>query len=247
MKTSSELGKNLTGIALSPFDGKELVDYVQRSPTSQGDASALLEARRAWSEEAEPVGSVPPPMTLKGAGKQVVQALKGTNPAVFMDCLGERLGFERTGVRLYDALIAKRDAAGELRGGPSRADLDRLRADELRHFEVLTETVTRLGGDPTVVTPGADVAGVEAMGLLQVLTDPRTTFEQALHAILVAELADNDGWRTLIELVQDTGQEGMLEPFRKAQEDEDRHLREVRAWAAALKRQALGLGASASA
>jgi rubrerythrin len=162
-----------------------------------------------------------------------------------MDCLGERLGFERTGTRLYDALIAKRVAAGALPGAPARADLERLREDELRHFELLTETVTRLGGDPTVMTPAADVAGVEAMGLLQVVTDPRTTFEQALHAILVAELADNDGWRSLIELCQGVGQDALIEPFKQAQQEEDRHLREVRAWLTALKRNAVGIGPSA--
>jgi hypothetical protein len=40
----------------------------------------------------------------------------------------------------------------------------------------------------------------EAMGLMQVLTDPKTSVAQALHAILVAEMPDNVAWEELIEL-----------------------------------------------
>ena len=60
--------------------------------------------------------------------------------------------------------------------------------------------IQSLGGDPTAQTPAADVTGVEGMGLMQVLTDPKTTVAQALHAILVAEMTDNAAWEELIEL-----------------------------------------------
>lgn len=247
MKTSSELGKNLTGIGMSAADSKRLIDYAKRAPAPAGDETALLEAREAWSRESEPVGTVPPPATLKGAGKQMAQALQGKRPAVFMDLLGERLCFERTGTRLYEALIAKRVASGDLPGAPTQRELERMRTEELRHFGILQEAVATLGGDPTVMTPAADVAGVEAVGLLQVLTDPRTTFQQALHAILVAELADNDGWRTLIALAEGLGQEALMNGFREAQRDEDRHLADVRRWLGAIQRANLELAPSAEA
>lgn len=247
MKTeSSELGRNVTGIGMSPVDGKKLVEYAREAPAPSGDETALLDARKAWAKHSEPVGSVPPPVSLKGVGKQALQALQGKNPAVFMDCVGERLGFERTGVRLYEALIAKRVANGRVRGGPGRAELERMRDEELAHFGMLKEAVEKLGGDPTVLTPSADVAGVEALGLLQVLTDPRTTLEQALGAILIAELADNDGWHLLIELAQGLGQKSLVAKFQAARQEEDRHLSDVRRWCTAMKQVSLGTEAGAS-
>lgn len=247
MKTTSEMGKNVTGIALSPTDSQKSIECAERAPAPAGDETVLLEARQAWSRESDPLGSVPLPATLRGAGKQVVQALKGKHPTVYMDCVAERLAFERTGTRLYEALLAKLVAVGELPGGPTRAELERFRNDELRHFELLREAVGFLGGDPTVVTPAADAAGVEAVGLMQVLTDPRTTFDQALHAILVAELADNDGWRALIDLTTGLGQDELAERFRGAQRDEDRHLADVRRWLSSIKRTSVGLDGSAHA
>ena len=49
-----------------------------------------------------------------------LQALKGGPPTQFLDKLGERLAFERTGVRLYEALISKHEALGSFAGGPDR-------------------------------------------------------------------------------------------------------------------------------
>ena len=58
-------------------------------------------------------------------------------------------------------------------------------------------------------TPCADVTGAESIGLLQVVSDPKTTVDQSLHAILVAELADNAGWEELIALAREMGQDDM--------------------------------------
>ena len=63
-----------------------------------------------------------------------------------------------------------------------------------------------MGADPTAETPSADVIGVASQGLLQVITDPRTTLSQSLEAMLTAELTDNDGWETLAALADDLGQ-----------------------------------------
>ena len=60
-------------------------------------------------------------------------------------------------------------------------DLETIRADEARHFRLIAEAIESLGGDPTSQTPSADLAGVESMGLVQVLNDPRTSIAQSLH------------------------------------------------------------------
>jgi hypothetical protein len=87
-----------------------------------------------------------------------------------------------------------------------------------------------LGADPTAITPSANVASVEAMGIVQVITDPRTTLAQSLHAMLVAELADTEGWEILIELATRLGHDGMGDDFRDALRAEERHLAHVRQW-----------------
>ena len=69
--------------------------------------------------------------------------------------------------------------------------------------------IRSIGADPTVQTPSADVDGVASMGLIQVLTDPRTSVAQCLEAILIAELADNDGWQMLILFAEKMGMDDM--------------------------------------
>jgi hypothetical protein len=147
----------------------------------------------------------------------------------FMDKLGERLAFERSGVRLYNALIAKLDLFGSWPGGPTRVELESIRDDELTHFLLLNEVIRRLGGDPAAVTPSADLVDLTAMGLRQALGDPRTNLLQSLEAILIAELVDRECWGRLIELAHDTGP-ALVAAFEEAHQQEEAHLARVRAW-----------------
>ena len=150
--------------------------------------------------------------------------------AVLLDKLSERLAFERMGTRLYDALINKCEILGESSPGPTLADLQQIRDEELRHFLLLKRAITELGGDPTVQSPCADVTGVASLGILQVLTDPRTSVTQCLQAILTAELTDNDGWQLLINLTDTLGHSDMAKEFQSALENEEEHLKNVRGW-----------------
>jgi hypothetical protein len=95
---------------------------------------------------------------------------------------------------------------------------------------MLGKAIESLGGDSTAQTPAADVTGVEGAGLMQVLTDPKTTVAQALHAILIAEMADNAAWEELIEIAHGAGQEALAETFATAQEQEAEHLAHVQNW-----------------
>lgn len=224
-------GRNRTGIAISPIDSKELIEAgLATKPSMAGDDETASAMRLDYASGSEPVGTVPPPATVKGAVGTVVKAVKGESMSVFMDKLGERLAFERTGTRLYAALITKFKASTPLPGGPTLEDLVEIQADEHRHFELVSEVMTTLGGDPTAVTPSADVAAVASMGLPQVITDPRTTFKQCLDAILVAELVDNDGWTLLATLAERLGHTEIAQKFRAALEEEADHLAMVRSW-----------------
>ncbi len=117
-----------------------------------------------------------------------MQALKGKDPIIFLDKLGESLAFERTGTRLYEGLLDKFDAEGSWAGGPSRDELIHFHHEELAHFQMLRNAMVDLGGDPTSVTPSADVAGVTSEGVLKVVTDPRTSLSESLDALRASTL-----------------------------------------------------------
>jgi hypothetical protein len=94
-----------------------------------------------------------------------------------------------------------------------------------------------LGADPTAQTPSADLVGVETMGLMQAVTDPRTNLAQTLHALLMAELGDEAGWEILIAFAEQMGQEEMAKRFREAEAHEQEHVFKVREWYQALTLQ----------
>jgi hypothetical protein len=231
MKNTVETGKNRTGIDLSPVDKKELIEGALATiPSMTGDEHTLEEARAPYLEERATIGSMPPPASIKGVASTVVDAVKGTRATVFLDKLGERLAFERTGSRLYTALLGKFDASEPLPGGPERADLEKIQREETAHFEMLREAMLSLGADPTAITPSADVAAVSSLGLLQVIGDPRMNLDQSLQAILVAELVDNDCWSVLVELARAGGHDELAARFEVALAEEAEHLANVRAW-----------------
>jgi hypothetical protein len=232
MKKPTDLGTNRTGIQASPFDSKKSEESGTGPvmPIESGGAESLAAERTHWSRQADPVGTMPLPLSAKGMVTSAVEALKGDSPTVFLDKLGERLAYERTGVRLYEALLAKLPASDLHEGGPDVEEVRRIRDDELRHFVELKGAMETLGADPTAITPCADVVAVASGGIVKVLTDPRTTLSQCLEALLMVELMDNDGWVMLIQLAEGYGKQEMADLFRRALADEDRHLAQVREW-----------------
>ncbi len=227
------MGLNRTGIGLSPLLASEMMEGTANAGTTASEQTGvqeLAEVRKDYGTRHEQVGTMPPPSSLKGMAKTVKDALKGRQPTILLDRLGDRLAFERTGVCLYEAFLDKFDALGSWEGGPSRADIESISQDELRHFELLHRAIESLGADPTTVTPTADISGVESLGVLQVVADPRTTLPQALHAILSVELIDSDGWRMLADLAQLMGHADLAVGMEAALRDEERHLALVRGW-----------------
>jgi rubrerythrin len=227
---SEHVGMNKTGIQMSPIDSKEMLKDDGSARGEPGDESSLVDVRSSYIADADGVGSVPLPGTVTGALNMGLQMLKGDSPQILLDKLGERLAFERTGARLYDALITKCEVMLDGQISMSIDDLMAIRSDEARHFLMLADAIESLGGDPTSQTPSADIVGVESSGLVQVLNDPRTSLAQSLHAIVTAELSDKAGWETL-ELNE------MVNDFTMALNDEREHLALVQTW----YEEALGL------
>jgi rubrerythrin len=231
MKKPTDIGRNRTGIATSPVDAARLAegaDLLKIVPIVSG--RRLGQERMAFARSAPPVGTMSPPASLSGAARALAGALQGEKLTVLLDQVGERLAFERTGYRLYEGLIAKLAGADPHPGGPTEEELRFIRDQELEHFHLLCRAAERLGGDPTVMTPSADVVGVASQGLLAVVADSHTTFNQALKAILVAELTDVDSWELLASLADALDQEEMAAEFEQAAEHEEQHLVLVRSW-----------------
>lgn len=236
--TQSEMGHNRTGIATSPKLTQEMVTGAEQfAAPADGDERIIAQVRQQYARDADPIGSVPPPVTLTGAAKTAARGVKGARPTQFVDKLGERLAFERTGVRLYGALISKLDAYGAFDGGPAREALVEIMNQEHQHFALLADAVTQVGGDPTVITPSADLHATMTAGVMAVMVDPRTTFAQCLEAALLAELADNAAWEVLAELAEQNGEAELATAFEAARAQEVVHLENVQSWIAAAQKR----------
>jgi rubrerythrin len=206
---------NQSGMLSAEDGGEKMMQNIELTRPPRGDERDLAKIRLEYAKEADPVGTLPEPQP-EGIAR------------VLMDKLGERLAFERSGTRLYDALMVK--CSSDKSAGVPAKDLRHIRDEEAVHFALVGAAIESLGGDPTAQTPSADVAGVEGMGLMQVLNDPKTTVAQALHAILVAEMTDNAAWDELIELASQVGNDDLVARFTKARDEEREHLEKVQGW-----------------
>jgi rubrerythrin len=230
MINKTPLGWNRTGIATSRDMAAEMTRAAASLPWQAGSADDLHRVRAAYVANASVFGTMPPPASLKEAALDTLQLLKGNKAAVLLDELGNRLAFERTGSRLYEALLTRVEAGPSWAGGPLVEDVVAIHADEMRHFQLIKQCIERLGSDPTVITPCANVSAVASLGLVQVMSDPRIPLRYALNGILTAELTDHDGWSMLIELASSLGQAEMAAEFREALASEELHLQRVRGW-----------------
>jgi rubrerythrin len=215
METMTEVGMNHSGMLVAEDGGEKMLENTALTKPRSGDETELAKIRLQYAKEADPVGTLPEPQ-------------QSGVMAVLMDKLGERMAFERAGTRLYDALMVK--CAADPAKIVSSKDLKHIRDEEAVHFALVGAAIQSLGGDPTAQTPAADVTGVEGAGLMQVLTDPKTTVAQALHAILVAEMIDNAAWDELIELTGQAGNDELVARFSKARDEEQGHLDKVQDW-----------------
>jgi len=218
---------NRTGMQTSPELAEELIEGASSAPpSSEGGPEEIAEYRGEYITEGFPIGSMP----MMPASEEGEADEEQAGMAVFLDKLSERLAFERTGTRLYEALLNKCEMLGEQSPGPTLEDIEHIGREELEHFLMLNKTITEIGGDPTVQSPCADMAGVASMGIMQVLTDPRSSMAQCLQAMLTAELTDNAGWELLIKLADNLGYDDLKTEFESALADEEEHLLNVRNW-----------------
>ena len=230
MQNAIKMGLNHTGAQMSPKDTEAQVKAAQEVlPDVPGGPEKIAQARATEAAQADPLGSVPIPGSAKGMLKTALNKLVGVSPEVLIDKLGERLAFERGGVRLYDALLAKAKAIDTLDASMLQT-MQHFREEEAEHLALVKAAIEKLGADPTAMPPCADVAGCINMGVMETITDPRTNLAQCLNALLTAELSDNAGWELLIDLANASGQSDIADSFSKALSQEQIHMRTVKDW-----------------
>lgn len=218
---------NKTGKNISPLKNEELAKFAESTPPDiKGNAKkTIMQSREESILEADPIGSIPFP-DFKDQGFKKIEPT--SLEAMLIDKIGERIAFERMGIRLYEALIAKLTS---LQVTPSTLDiLKNFQKEEGLHLNIVTEAMLIIGGDPTAETPCADITAVASAGILKVITDPRTNAAQSFQALLAAELIDTSSWELLIILVEKTKNVNLLNNFRQAYAQESIHQETIKSF-----------------
>lgn len=168
---------------------------------------------------------------------------KARRTRMLIDMLGERMAFEQTGVRMYDALLGKCRVAGSGLDDSEISMLSYFRDQEAQHLALAASAIQQLGGDIDAATPGAALVAVQCGGLMQAVSDPRATLAQSLRVMFDAELIDNASWELLIPLTRSAGHADLAERFEAALRQEAAHLRTVKHLAARTSLVEAGLDA----
>src|SRR5258708_1015608 len=141
-----------------------------------------------------------------------------------LDLLTSRLAFERTGVTLYDSIIAKIRAMSDPDADAMPPALRAHRDGEMEHVAWLEQEVRALGGDVHAMTEMAVLEVRESSGIADIITDGDNEPRHLFHALLAAELADNAGWDLLVELADEANDRDAKKQFKKRLREEEEHL-----------------------
>ena len=75
MEKTSQLGTNKTGIDMSPKQSKKMLDSESLLMTVSKPSHDLEQLHRSHLQEADPLGSVPLPGTVKGVAKSTMKMI----------------------------------------------------------------------------------------------------------------------------------------------------------------------------
>jgi rubrerythrin len=149
---------------------------------------------------------------------------------VLLNKLSERVTFERTGTKLYEALVKKYQEAKDKKSLPELIKLERFYHQEAKHSDIVNDVMTQVGGEMPAITPPYDLSASLSMGWLELINDPRSTFLQALEIVLQAELLNHAGWELLIELAERKEMPKIATQFQECLDEKDVHIEAVKQW-----------------
>jgi bacterioferritin (cytochrome b1) len=145
-----------------------------------------------------------------------------------IDLLCERLAFERSGIRLYDRILATMQGTTDPEVHALQPTMEEHRDEEQEHAAWLETQIRALGGDASVQTECSRLACREAAGIEDIATNDSADLQHLLHALLAAEAMDNAGWDMLVELAEDANDRDARRELTRRQHHEREHLAFVR-------------------
>lgn len=169
-----------------------------------------------------------------------MKKLAQAHPEKLLDLLTERLTFERTSVKLYDMILAKMKASGDKPILAMVGQMTKQRNEEKDHEEWLEEQVRELGSDAHTETDLSELIVRESRGILDVVSHD-DELPHLFHALLTAELVDDNGWKLLLQLADEASDDVARRDLRKRAEEEETHLLYIRTVVAGFaRREVLG-------
>lgn len=141
-----------------------------------------------------------------------------------IDVLTERLVFERTGVKFYDAVCQKIEQSEDQQIKRMLGKMREFRDEEKEHADWLETQIRELGGDPNAKTEKAALVETESRGFEEILLDGHEEIPHLFHALLSVELSDNASWALLVELAEEADDEEAKRQFKRYLHQEEDHL-----------------------
>jgi bacterioferritin (cytochrome b1) len=149
------------------------------------------------------------------------------NKQKVIDFLCERLAFERSGVQLYDSILAKMDKQKDGQIQRMVPEMREHRNQEQAHYDWLEKQIRQLGGDPTKDTEYSKLVKTESEGIEKVILNGDNQIPHLFHALLTAEVTDNVGWELLVDLADEAEDDEARKVFRGFLHEEEDHLKFV--------------------
>ncbi len=153
-----------------------------------------------------------------------MKRLAEKHPEQLIDLLNERLTFERTGVRLYDSVLAKMRASEDPQVRGMLDIMQQYRDEEKEHEEWLEAQIRSLGGDAHAETEHSRLVMRESQGIEQVVMRGDEELPHLFHALMAAELVDNAGWELLVDLADEADDDEARDAFEFRLTEEEDHL-----------------------
>lgn len=150
--------------------------------------------------------------------------------SLLMDKLSEFLAVEKGGIKLYEAALRI------VQDKKVRDKFQEFLTQTHRHDQILTGVIRELGGDPTYMSTGAELADKKAKALLATMEgnngssvlSPKDAEINAIENILLAETKDHADWELLGKIVRRTDDSKLSDVLRPAvsevEAQEDEHL-----------------------
>lgn len=191
-----------------------------RTTTTKSHRAKTPTKKSAKKAASKPEGAIAIVVKL---AKKVLEPSDPVSMEKLMEFLSEFLAVEHGGMHLYRA-AADNSRDPELR----ETYLEYLRQTE-RHAELLIYAITRLGGDPSFVSPGAEVQTQRANSMLELDVPPALRELQDAESLLLAETKDHADWEFLGSIASKIPDENarsvIQEIVDEVEDQEDEHLK----------------------